>query len=349
MWERSHSSERECSVDNPTIKEIARRAGVSKSTVSRIISGNGYSSQEARDKVHGLIEELQYKPNAVARAMVSQRTHNIGLLLYRRDHPIASHPFYGKIVDAVMLESAKLNYSIFVTTDHDMSYRSADFMIEKRVDGLILISRLQQNVIDHITNFGIPFVMVNGSTDVDGVIHIVNHDEEGGRMVAEHLTQTGHKRIFVIAGPQSHRSHHLRLKGFMTYITQTGIQESDAAIHSASTSTFEEGYEIMGCQWKPFIEDGYTALFATNDMLAMGAMKFLMEKSVRIPEQVSVIGFDDVDFATMFAPSLTTVKVDTGEMGTQAVRLLDQLIRQEPNIAQPKQLIPRLIIRQSTK
>ncbi|AZN41411.1 LacI family DNA-binding transcriptional regulator [Paenibacillus albus] len=336
-------------MDNPTIKEIARRAGVSKSTVSRIISGNGYSSPEARDKVLGLIEEMQYKPNAVARAMVSQRTHNIGVLLYRREHPIASHPFYGKIVDAVLLEAARLNYSIFVTTDHDMSYRSADFMMEKRVDGLILISRLQQNVIDHITNFGLPFVMVNGSTDVDGVIHIVNQDEAGGRMVAEHLTRTGHERIFVIAGPQNHRSHHLRLKGFMTYMRQNGIQEADAAIHAAATSTFAEGYEIISRQWNAFREGGYTALFATNDMLATGAMKFLLEQAVLIPEQVSVVGFDDVDFAGMFSPSLTTIRVDTWEMGAQSVRMLDKLIRQEPNVNHPSELMPRLIVRQSTK
>ncbi|WP_225446428.1 LacI family DNA-binding transcriptional regulator [Paenibacillus rhizovicinus] len=335
-------------MDNPTIKEIAKHAGVSKSTVSRIISGKGYSSPEARDKVLGLIEELHYKPNAVARAMVSQRTHNIGVLLFRRDHPIASHPFYGKIVDAVLLEAARLNYSIFVTTDHDMSYRSADFMMEKRVDGLILISRLQQNVIDHITSFGVPFVMVNGSTDVDGVIHIVNEDEEGGRMVAEHLTQTGHERIFIIAGPQSHRSHHLRLKGFMTYMRHVGIQDSESTIQAAATSSFGDGYEIMSRQWDAFRKGGHTALFATNDMLAMGAMKFLLEQAVRIPEQVSVAGFDDVDFASMFSPSLTTIRVDAAEMGTQSVRLLDQLIRQETNVLPPGQLKPRLIVRQST-
>ncbi|MBM7566399.1 LacI family DNA-binding transcriptional regulator [Paenibacillus sacheonensis] len=335
-------------MDNPTIKEIALRAGISKSTVSRIISGKGYSSPEARDKVLGLIEELQYKPNAVARAMVSQRTHNIGVLLYRRDHPIASHPFYGKIVDAILLAAAGLNYSVFVTTDHDMSYRSADFMMEKRVDGLILISRLQQNVIEHITKFGVPYVMVNGSTDVDGVIHIVNQDEEGGRLVAEHLTRTGHDRIFVIAGPQTHRSHNLRIKGFLTCMEEAGIADSEASVRYAETSTFAEGYEIMSRQWAPFRAGRYTALFATNDMLALGAMKFLLEQSVRIPEQVSAVGFDDIDFAAMFSPSLTTVRVDAGEMGRQSVSLLDRLIRQETNVAHPSQLQPRLIIRQST-
>lgn len=341
--------ERTCIVDNPTIKEIALRAGVSKSTVSRIISGNGYSSPEARDKVLGLIEELRYKPNAVARAMVSQRTHNIGVLLYRRDHPIASHPFYGKIVDAILLEAASLNYSVFVTTDHDMSCRSADFMMEKRVDGLILISRLQQNVIDYIANFGVPYVMVNGSTDVEGVIHIVNQDETGGGMVAEHLTRTGHERVFVIAGPQTHRSHNLRLKGFATERENAGLPVPETAIRYAETSTFGEGYDIMSREWGPFRAGRFSAIFATNDMLALGAMKFLLEQSVRIPEEVSAVGFDDIDFAAMFSPSLTTIRVDTGEMGTQSIRLLDKLIRQEPNIALPEQLMPRLLVRQSTR
>ncbi|MFC5648843.1 LacI family DNA-binding transcriptional regulator [Paenibacillus solisilvae] len=340
--------ERECGMDL-TIKEIALRAGVSKSTVSRVISGKGYSSLEVRDKVLQLIEELQYKPNAVARAMVSQRTYNIGVLIYRRHHPIASHPFYGKILDAILMTAASLNYSVFVTTDHEMSLRSADFMMEKRVDGLILISRLQQNVIDYITNFGVPYLMVNGSTEVDGVIHIVNQDEEGGRMAAEHLTDAGHRRIFVIAGPQTHRSHNLRLKGFTNYLAQIGVPIPPGAIRFASTSTFGEGYELMSSDWEQFSAGGYTAMFATNDMIALGAMKFMLEQSVRIPEQIAVVGFDDIDFAAMFSPSLTTIKVDTEEMGTQAINLLDKLIRQEKNIENPKQLMPKLIVRQSTK
>ncbi|WP_090820817.1 LacI family DNA-binding transcriptional regulator [Paenibacillus sp. yr247] len=331
-----------------TIKEIALRAGVSKSTVSRVISGKGYTSLVVRDKVLQLIEELQYKPNAVARAMVSQRTHNIGVLIYRRHHPIASHPFYGKILDAILMTAASLNYSVFVTTDHEMSLRSADFMMEKRVDGLILISRLQQNVIDYITNFGVPYVMVNGSTDVDGVIHIVNQDEEGGRMAAEYLSELGHRRIFAIAGPQTHRSHHLRLKGFKNYLEGIGDSIPSSSILHASTSTFVEGYELMRSNWDQFRAGRYTSIFATNDMIALGAMKFLLEQSVRIPEQVAVVGFDDIDFAAMFSPSLTTVRVNTEEMGTQAFSLLDKLIRQEPNIENPKQLVPKLIVRQST-
>jgi DNA-binding LacI/PurR family transcriptional regulator len=332
-----------------TIKEIAHRAGVSKSTVSRVISGKGYISLEARDKVLEIIQELQYKPNAVARAMVSQRTHNIGVLIYRRHHPIASHPFYGKILDAILTSAAGMNYSIFVTTDHEMSLRSADYMLEKRVDGLILISRLQQNVIDHINNFGIPYIMVNGSTHVDKVIHIVNQDEDGGQKAADYLTGLGHRGIFVLAGPQTHRSHYLRLKGFQNYMEASGSPLPLSSVVYASSSTFEEGYQMMGQHWALFRTGAYTAIFATNDMIALGAMKFLLEQSVRIPEQVAVMGFDDIDFAAMFSPSLTTIRVNMEEMGIQAFTMLDRLIRKESIEVDTIELEPQLIVRQSTE
>ncbi|KIL38545.1 LacI family transcriptional regulator [Gordoniibacillus kamchatkensis] len=331
-----------------TIKEIAARAGVSKSTVSRVISGKGYTSPEARDKVQQIIEELQYKPNAVARAMVSQRTNNIGVLIYRRDHPVVSHPFYGKIVDAILATAAGMNYSVFVTTDHDMSLRSADFMMEKRVDGLILISRLQQNVIDYIKNFHVPYLMVNGSTDDDGIIQIVNRDEEGGRKAAQHLYGLGHRRYFVLAGPQAHRSHFLRLKGFRCQLASRGIPIADESVVYPSASTFEEGFNMMRRHYEHFRAGGYTAVFATNDTIALGAMKVLAERSVLVPEQVAVMGFDDIEFATMLTPSLTTIRVNTEEMGRQAVTMLDRLIRQDVPQAKLIEVEPKLIVRQST-
>ncbi|MHA6533093.1 LacI family DNA-binding transcriptional regulator [Paenibacillus sp. BAC0078] len=330
------------------IKEIAQLSGVSKSTVSRVISGRGYTSQEARDKVLKVIQELQYKPSAVARAMVSQRTHNIGILIYRREYPVASHPFYGKILDAILATASPMNYSVFVTTEYEMSLRSADFMLEKRVDGLILISRLEQNVIDHIGKFGVPYIMVNGSTDVPGVIHIVNRDQNGGMEAARHLSGLGHRRIFVLAGPQSHRSHHLRLEGFRTYMNGQGYEFGESDITYLESSTFEEGYRKMEEHWEHFRSHPYTAIFGTNDMIALGAMKFLMEHSVTVPGQVAVMGFDDIDAASILTPSLTSVRVDTEMMGRLACEMLDKLIRHEPVEETAIELEPQLVIRDST-
>ncbi|QGQ94739.1 LacI family transcriptional regulator [Paenibacillus psychroresistens] len=331
-----------------TIKEVAARAGVSKSTVSRVISNTGYTSQIAREKVLQVIEELQYKPNAVARAMVSQRTNNIGVIIYREHHPIASHPFYGKILDSVLTAAGALDYSVFVTTDQEMSLRSADYMLEKRVDGLILISRLRQNVIDYIRNFKIPYIMVNGSTEDQDVIHIVNQDEVGGQKAAEYLFKIGHRKIFIIAGPQEHRSHHMRFNSFRAYMEQQGNNIETSSIFYSTASTFEKGYQAMADSMENLMSHSYTAIFATNDMLALGAMKYLQERAVRIPEQMAIMGFDDIDFADMVTPSLTTIHVEKGQMGHESVMILDRLIKKQTVLPERIEYEPRLVVRQST-
>jgi DNA-binding LacI/PurR family transcriptional regulator len=331
-----------------TIKEIASLAGVSKSTVSRVISNNGYTSQLSRERVLQVIEELQYKPNAVARAMVSQRTNNIGVIVYREQHPIVSHPFYGKIIDSIITAAGTLNYSVFVMTDQEKSLRSAEYMLEKRVDGLILISRLRQNVIDYIRNYKIPYLIVNGTTEDQDVIGIVNKDDVGGQQAAEYLFKLGHSKIFVIAGPQDHRSHHLRLNSFNDYMTKQGCAIENSSIYFSPLSNFEKGYKAMSEVWESLIRESHTAIFATNDMLALGAMKYLQEQSVRIPEQIAIMGFDDIDFASMATPALTTIHVEKGQMGHESVMILDQLIKKKVVFPKRIEYEPRLVIRQST-
>lgn len=331
-----------------TIIDIALRAGVSKSTVSRVISGKGYTSQESREKVLNAIDELQYKPNGVARAMVSQRTNNIGVIIYRQHHPIASHPFYGKILDAILMKSEKLGYSVFVTTDKEMSLRSADFMLEKRVDGLILISRLSQEVIGYIDTFNVPYLIVNGTTEKNDVIQLVNHDHSGGRLVAEHLYQLGHRRISVIAGPQEHRSHKLRFTGFCERINELGGEVLKSDIYFSPTSTFDDGYTILSSNWDKFSEVKPTAIFATNDMLALGAMQVLLEKGFHIPDDFAVVGFDNIDYSKMSNPPLSTVNVEKMKMGEDAVILLDRLIKNDHVNAVSIDYEPKLIIRKSS-
>lgn len=331
-----------------TIKDIALRAGVSKSTVSRVISENGYTSKEAREKVLKAIKEMQYKPNGVARAMVSQRTNNIGVIIYRQHHPIASHPFYGKILDAILMSAARLNYSVFVTTDKEMSSISADYMLEKRVDGLILISRLSQEVIGHIDKFNIPYLMVNGTIEKKDIIQIINQDRKGGEMVADHLYQQGHRHVFVIAGPQEHRSHHIRLQGFLDRMQELGCSISQDDIYYSPTSTFDDGFNGLSIIWEHYCTKKPSAIFATNDMLALGAMKALLEKGLRIPEDVAVAGYDNIDYSNMFYPSLTTVHIDKMRMGEDAVILLDHLIKKEQVTARRIEYEPQMIIRKST-
>lgn len=332
---------------NYTIIDIANISGVSKSTVSRVISNSGYVSPAAREKVLTAIEKLQYKPNAVARAMVSRHTKNIGVIIYRQHHPIASHPFYGKILDAILEKASELGYSIFVMTDKEITSKSADFLLEKRVDGLILISRLNQELVDYFKSSQIPFVMVNGTSDDSDVIHLVNDDERGGELAAEHMLSLGLTRIAVFAGPQEHRSHFLRLKGFRKTYSQNGYEVDENLIYYADSSQFEEGHKAFQSIWER--SHNLQAIFATNDMIALGAIKAIYEKGMQVPKDIAVVGFDDIDYAAMSNPSLTTVHSAKTRMGHEAVLMLDEWIHGNTRQTKMQMFSPELKIRNSTK
>nr|WP_285891078.1 LacI family DNA-binding transcriptional regulator [Paenibacillus pasadenensis] len=332
---------------NYTIIDVAKLSGVSKSTVSRVISNSGYVSPAARDKVLQAIEELQYKPNGVARAMVSRQTQNIGVIIYRQHHPIASHPFYGKILDAILEKASELGYSIFVMTDKDITSKSADFLLEKRVDGLILISKLNDELIQYFKNTGIPFVMVNGTSESSDVIHLVNDDLKGGELAAEHLLSLGATAISVIAGPQEHRSHKLRFEGFRNACLKHGVAIQEQDIFYAESSQFEEGYRGFLTLWER--SHSIRTLFSTNDMMALGAVKAIYEAGMLVPGHIAVMGFDDIDYAAMANPSLTTVHSSKTKMGHDAVTILDQAIQGGEKWSNPPQYKPELKIRHSTQ
>ncbi|QOS79146.1 LacI family DNA-binding transcriptional regulator [Paenibacillus sp. JNUCC31] len=335
---------------NHSLRELAQLAGVSKSTASRVISGNGYASPEVRERVLKAVEQLRYKPSAVARAMVAKRTHNIGVIVFRDRLPIVSHTLYGRIIDEILMAAEALGYSIFLKTDREMSLRSTDYMLEQRVDGLILVSRLQKNVIDYVKNFNIPYLMVNGSTEDPDVVHLVSNDEAGGERAAEHLYACGHRRFFIIAGPGEHRSHSLRLGGFRKHLASLGIcsGQDGFTIVESSESSFDSGRKLMEEHYAAFREGRYTALFSTNDMLALGAMKVLLERGVRIPQEVSVMGYDNTEVADMYHPSLTTVSVDASGIGRDAVSILDRLISGEGSVPRLIEYESEVIVRQST-
>ncbi|OWR30160.1 LacI family transcriptional regulator [Saccharibacillus sp. O23] len=350
---------------NYSLRELAQLAGVSKSTASRVISGSGYASADVRERVLKAAEELRYKPSAVARAMVAKRTHNIGVIVFRDRLPIVSHTLYGKIVDEILMAAESLGYSIFLKTDREMSLRSTDYMLEQRVDGLILVSRFRKNVIDYVKNFNIPYVMVNGSTEDPEVVHLVSDDERGGERAAEHLYSLGHRRFFIVAGPGEHRSHSLRLSGFCKKLTELGIpcgsreaangltadtpQAGYVYIAESPDSSFDSGLQLMRAHEEIFRSGGYTAVFGTNDMLALGAMKVLLERGVRVPQDAAVMGYDNTELGGMYHPSLTTVSVDAEGLGRDAVATLHKMIGGEAGVPRLIEYDSQVIIRQSTK
>jgi LacI family transcriptional regulator/LacI family purine nucleotide synthesis repressor len=163
------------------------------------------------------------------------------------------------------------------------------------------------------------------------------------------LYQLGHRRIIVIAGPQEHRSHHLRLQGFCERINELGGKVSAEDIYISPTSTFDDGYKGLSFIWDRLTSEKPTAIFATNDMLALGAMQVLLQKGWKIPDDMAVVGFDNIDYSKMSHPPLTTVHVEKMRMGEDAVVLLDRLIKKEHLNPLRIEYEPKLIIRESTK
>jgi DNA-binding LacI/PurR family transcriptional regulator len=332
---------------NYTIKDIANLAGVSKSTVSRVISESGYYSKEAHQSVLKAIEKLKYKPNGLARAMVSRRTNTIGVIMLFKNQPVMSHPFYGNMLDGILLAADHHRYSVYVTSEKEMSLQSTEDMIVKRVDGLILISRLRDEMIDFIENFNVPYVVVNGTTEKGNAVQIVNDDWKGGSMAADHLYDMGHRQFGVIAGPQDHRSHFLRMSSFCQRLQELGCSVAEENIGYSPTSGFDEGRTTFCNMWERS-HSKPTAIFATNDMLALGAMREIYAAGIKIPEGIAIMGFDNIDFSNFSSPSLTTIHIEKKQMGYDAVGILNQLIEGNKVEIQRLDYEPRLIIRNST-
>lgn len=333
---------------NTTIVDIAKLAGVSKSTVSRVVTGNGSISPDARDKVLKAMKELNYKPNHIARTMISRKSNNIGVIIFRDHYPVASHPYYGRILDSILAEAGNLNYSVFVSKDEEMSNRAIDFMLEKRVDGLILMSMINEEIIAEIMEQGIPFVTVNYFLENDQVVQVLNKDMLGGRLAAEYLYNLGHREIGFISGPQEkNRSHGIRAQQFEQTLNDLNCPLLPGHKVSQTESSFQNGYKSFMEIWDNSKGSLPTAIFATSDLLALGAMKAMKELGVRIPEDISIVGFDNIQYAEYSTPALTTFHIQKKEIGKKAVEVLELLIQNNDLEKKQYEFEPELIIRES--
>lgn len=329
----------------PTIIDIAKKAGVSKSTVSRVLSGNGSCKRETKEKILSVAQELNYKANRLAKAMVTKKTGIIGVIIYRKHTPMIAHPFYGPILDAIAVETKKAGYSILMMADDEVTPDSSDQLIQHQVDGLILLSHVPEELICEFRRTSIPFVLVNNTTIVKDTNYIVNDDYLGAYDAAMHLISKGYSNIAYISGPLEHRSYRLRWEGFQAALAYKGF-EIKPYHRYIGDSVLEGGMEGVHLLLKQ--EDCPDAIFASNDMMAIGVLQVLHSMNLKIPKDIAVMGFDDIEFARLTTPPLTTVQVDKKQMGSMAVKKLLSMLKGE-SLENSKVILPaKLVIRQST-
>lgn len=329
-----------------TMSDVARKAGVSLMTVSRVINNKGDVSRETRQRVLETIASLGYRRSAIARSLATKETSTIGLVV-----PDVSNPFFAEITQGVERLAYSRGYHVFLcNTEEDPQRELAviQSLEEKRVDGLILCSsRLEEDaLVDVLANLPAA-VLVNRHLDQPGeepFDSVVLDDERGGWLAARHLVQSGHRQIGFLAGPRASYSGAGRRKGFLSALQEAGIPPVDDWLRPCQPSV-EGGYvatrQLLSAQ------PGLTALFCYNDLVAVGALQACVELSRRVPEELAVVGYDDIPVAALVSPALTTCRVPRYELGAKAVNALLERLRDCPGDASRIVLEPELVIRDS--
>jgi LacI family transcriptional regulator, galactose operon repressor len=340
----------------PSIYEVARAAGISVATVSRVLNDKGPVRAETRQRVLDAVERLGYVPHSAARSLSTRRTMSIGVLL-----PDMHGAFFGEIVRGIDLAARAAGYHLLVSGSHSDAAETAALLqtLHGRVDGLILMTpALGHAWLDKVLPRRVPVVLLNprsepAAGDDDGAAG--RHDslridnQLGARLAVEHLIGLGHRSIAFVGGPADNADAAERLAGYREALEQGGlpiVPRLEMAGDFGEESGLQAGAKMAALMPHP------TAIFAANDAMAIGCLAAMRERGLRVPEDVSLVGFDDVPIARYLTPALTTVQVPIAELGRQAMARLLAAVDGRPGHPEggPMHTViaPTLAIRAST-
>src|SRR3954447_16532322 len=329
-----------------TMNDVARVADVSIATVSHVINGTRFVSPERVERVHAAMVELDYTPDATARSLRVGRTDTIGLIV-----PDNSNPFFGELARWIEDAGFEAGYTTILANSNERSYRERRYistLLSKRVDGLIITPTAESDdeaVIGSRRKLRIPIVVMDRDIDHPSADVVICDNGGGSGDAARHLLELGHKEIACIAGPPG--VPQARLEGFLREAYAGGVDVADDAIVSGDFH-FAGGREATIALLASSIP--FTAVFAANDMMAAGAIRELHAQGLRVPGDVSVVGFDDAPIAEMLSPTLTTVRQPVQEMADAAVSLLLARVSNGGEASKPtRRVLPTaLVVREST-
>ncbi|GCE45368.1 LacI family transcriptional regulator [Thermosporothrix hazakensis] len=332
-----------------SISDIARAAGVSHSTVSRALRDSSLISPQVRAQIQQLAREMGYTPNAIARSLQTQRTKTIGVVVTS-----IADPFYGDIVKGVEAVTRAAGFSVFLGVSHNDPFQEMQVIEsfhQRRVDGLIIASsRITGSFHSRSDRLHIPTVLVNNQTEAqEAPLHWVAIDDKRGAMLAvEHLVQLGHRSIGYLGLGNRPRSNRLRLEGYRQALVQAGITPRPEWIRVVAHDQESEPDDAgLGRQALPeLLDSDITALFCYNDMVAIGVLLACRDLGIAVPQQLSLVGFDDVITASYVSPALTTVHQPKLQLGQLAAQTMLDILQNRP--VENHLLFPSLIVRSST-
>ena len=325
-----------------TLQMVADACGVSPSTVSRILNGTAVVGPRKREAVNQAIAELGFIPNPMARGLAGGRTLSVGVVTQAIDSP-----FYGVALRGIEEELGKVGYSPLFVSGHwnpTEEKRCIDMLLSRRVDGLIVLTgRLSDNALRSFAKTA-PVVVTGRNLKAPGLHSLDFNNFQGAKLATHHLLSLGHRRIAFIAGDPEHPDSNERLRGY-----RAALKAADVPVNAALVlpGNYREDSGLFATERLIDSREPFTAIFAANDQMAFGAALAMYRRGLHVPDDVSLVGFDDLAGAVHSIPPLTSIHQGPYELGQlAAVSLLQLLAGQEPTGGLPE---PRLVIRSSTR
>jgi len=334
-------------VNRATIRQVAREAGVSVTTVSNYLNGrHSEMSVTTRERIREAIERLGYQPNHVARSLATRRTATIGLIISE-----LTNALYPPVILGAEAACRQAQYSLLLAnvTDTDSERRAVELMRSKQVDGLILFSVSFIDIAnEHLLQAheeGVPIVVINRMLPEGVPIpKVMLNNFRGAYLATRHLVELGHRRIAHIAGPANRFTGLDRRAGYLAALVEAGLPVDSALVIEGDYS-FESGYRAMRALLD---HDRPSAVFIGGDAMALGALRAIRDAGLRVPDDLSLVAFGNPDFVHYATPALTTVDLPIVEAGMVAVEMLLKRIAAPQMPAETRMLEPRLLVREST-
>lgn len=324
------------------ISDVAKAAGVSLATVSRVISNRGGVRPETREQVMRIIKELDYQPNALARQMRTQKTKTVIVIV-----PNIANSLFHSVIHGIESEAEQSGYQVLIADMHDQSSVEMYYMNairQRQVDGIISMSaNMTQKLIQEVSS-EYPIVMAIQSFQSDTIPSVAIDNFTAAKAITTHLIRMGHHKIAHITSVRPLSLYQDRLNGYTAALEEHGIPVNPLLIRYGNP-TFQGGYEQM--QNLLSSKDEITALFAAGDTMAIGAMKALKQAGIKVPQMCAVTGFDDIELASFWDPPLTTIRQPAFQIGQNAFRKLLALMGRETVINLRDILSYELVIRES--
>ncbi|SFL23506.1 transcriptional regulator, LacI family [Paenibacillus sp. 1_12] len=328
------------------IKDIAKHLGVSVSTVSRAINNHHDVREETKLQVMEAIKSLNYRPNAIAKGLIQKKTYTIGLMI-----PEISDPFFSGLANAVEEILFEHGYQVVYGNTNRNPEKEKQFIskaIERQFDGLIITPDcLDEEFVQLLSSIDMPFVFLRRRTPAAISMPFVDVDHyEAAITAVNYLIELGHKQIGFIGMPESSFTGNERLRGYKDTMRKHGLSPDQSRIVIGGR-TIDHGREAMGKLYEK--SPDVTAVFAANDLLGIGALEWLAVHQIQVPDKLSVIGFDNLEYAELYWIRLTTMEQPRGEMGSRAAQLLLQMIENKGTTLNSELIQAKLIVRQSCK